>query len=899
MGERAADRTPDSGQGAAGSMTAREAAARLGVDERTIRRAIARGDLPAAKRAGAYRIAPADLAAYRAGHPAARDRAGATPAALAAIPLAPPRLRLVPPTEAGSTGSAGLPTPLTPLIGRDREVVDAREALLRPDVRLVTLTGPGGVGKTRLALEVAAGGEEAFADGVRFVPLAAVADPDLVLPTVAAALGLRESGERSAEATLRAALRGRHLLLVLDNFEQVVGAAPRLADLLAECPEVTALVTSRARLRLRGERVLAVPPLPTPDPDPAPDPDAVRANPAAELFLRRGRDVRPDVALTPANASAVAAICRRLDGLPLAIELAAARLDVLSPEALLARLEQQLGLLTGGARDLPERLRTMRAAIAWSHDLLAPEERRLFRRLAVFAGGWTLEAAEAVAGDDGDDAIAPRPRRGAPPPHREERGDPLGVLDHLTALVDSSLLRRTEGPGGADATGLRFGMLESVREFGLGHLAASGEEEETRRRHAMWCVDLAEQAEPWLIGKDGNAWLARLAAEHDNLRAALRWAETTGEPEIGLRLAGALMRFWFTRGHLREGREALERGLATAGSGGVPPRVRAKAVLGFGFLALHLGDFDQAGAALDEALALWRGLEDREGTARALEALGALAEYRGDDDQATAWREEALELFREQGNQRLVATMLENLADAAYRQGALDRAAALAGEALATSRAIDNPRVVVQTLVGAAQVACEQGDYSGATALLAEGFALAEAAGFWLGFADALSGCAAVAAALGRATGAVRLLAAAMAVCEEIGVPRLLHHEQYRRALAAARAALDEAAFAAAWDAGRALTPEQVRAEVEDALGAAPTPALATEARDPAARSGLTPREREVLRLLVEGRSDREIGAALFISRRTAMTHVANILAKLGVPSRTAAARAAAARGLL
>jgi len=444
---------------------------------------------------------------------------------------------------------------LTPLLGREREVAAVAGLLARDGVRLVTLTGPGGVGKTRLAIEIAGRRSDASPDGAVFVGLAPVADPALVVPAIAQALGVREAEDRPLAQRVADALRLRRLVLVLDNCEHVLDAAPVVAELLAACPDLTVLATSRVRLRLSAEQEYPVPPLALTD---AADADAAdHLHPAAlRLFADRARAVQPDFALTPENAPVVADICRRLDGLPLAIELAAARIKVVPPPALLARLERRLPLLTGGGRDMPARHRTMRDTIAWSYDLLLPDEQSLFRRRAVFVGGFDLAAAEAVAARDGSS------------------GDE--VFDGVAALVEQSLLRQEEGAGGDP----RFGMLETVREFGLDRLVADGDEVAVRDRHAVWCLRVIETAWPprATTSRSGEA-LARLDAERDNVRAALAWVIARADADSALRLAGGLAEHWWLRGTFSEGRSWLDRAMALPGGGrrSGPPRSTARA----------------------------------------------------------------------------------------------------------------------------------------------------------------------------------------------------------------------------------------------------------------------------------------------------------------------------------
>jgi predicted ATPase/predicted Ser/Thr protein kinase len=640
-----------------------------------------------------------------------------------------------------------LPVTPTPFLGRERELADVTALLSRDDVRLLTLTGPGGTGKTRLAAQAAAQLVERYPAGVWWVQLATLRDRELVLETAATAVG--------ASDDLAEHIADRTMLLVFDNFEQVVGAAPEVAGVLASCPNLSVLVTSREPLRVSGEHEYAVPPL--------------AHDEAVELFVARATAVKADFDAD----EAVPEICRRLDELPLALELAAARVKALSPRQILARLEQRLPLLTGGARDLPERQRTLRAAIAWSYELLTGDEQRLFARLAVFSGGCTLEAAEEVAAAD---------------------------VDALQSLVDKSLLRHTDE---------RFWMLETIREFAAGELGGSGEGDELRRRHAGYFLELAEAAEPhlrdwWSSG--GAEWLDRLEREHANFRAALNHLEAAGDGELALRLVGSISEAWELRGHLAEARRRLESALAADER---PTHARAKALNQAATIAVSAGDAAAGRRLAEEALHLHRTLADAWGTANSTFVLGYALAEESDMTRAQGLFEEAARRFDEARDEHYALLARRALAWACYELGDLDRTRRLHEENLERARALPNDFIVASTLSALAGMAVDDGRIDDAVPLLEESQRLYRELGDPVDVAVNLCRFAKALAAARKAVPAAELLATYEALCGELGAGVPWAARSNEETLSAIRGLLDEAALEEAWERGRALDAEQ------------------------------------------------------------------------------------------
>jgi predicted ATPase/DNA-binding SARP family transcriptional activator len=718
-----------------------------------------------------------------------------------------------------------LPAQASTFIGRERELSEVSGLLRRPEVRLVTLTGPAGTGKTRLALQVASDLVNRFEHGAFWVPLAPVSDPDLVPSAIAQALGVRESAGKGVLDSLKSYLQDKQILLLLDNFEHVIQAALYVSDLLATCPGVKVLVTSRAPLHLRGEKEFPVPTLALPDLSRAYTLEELAEHEALALFVERALDCKPDFALTKKNANDLVALCLRLEGLPLAIELAAARVKVLSPQAMVARLEEQGGklrLLVGGPRDLPPRQRALRDAIAWSYDLLNADEQRALRLLGVFAGGCTLEGAEAVIG--GQDS---RP-----------------ALDLVSSLLDKSLLASDESDDGQT----RYRMLETIREYALEQLAAHGEVEDARSLHSEYYLRMAETSERELRGARQGEWLARVEVEHDNLRAVLSWAIGKGDAALAVSLSGALWTFWFMHGHLSEGRRWLRTALALPGP--VPEEARASALNALAAAALQQGEYAEAELLLAESLPIWRSLGDQRGMGRTLNQLASVAFFARDFASAFQLYEESLGYWRTLGEQWQAGTVLSNLGLTALNMEDYSRAERLLVESVEMQRALSDRGVAIVGLGNLGSVYLHRGDYDRAASLYKEFLERNRAIGDKRNEVHALRDLGRVAACQGEYETALNYYQEGLKLAQELGdrpcIVRFLacwtvisvekadwyrvawlggivsvqremgginmtpdEVEEHRRSVEEARTMMGEAEWTATWERGRAVSLER------------------------------------------------------------------------------------------
>jgi predicted ATPase len=728
---------------------------------------------------------------------------------------------------------ANIPVQRTGFVGREKEIATAKELLLRQEVRLVTITGPGGIGKTRLAVEVAGSLAESFPGGTHFVPLSSLNDPSLIASAIVQTLGIREAGGQSPLEMLRANLQDSvraPMLLLLDNFEHLIRAASIVAEILSMAPDLKVLVTSREALHVYGEHEFPVPPLALPDSQSMPPLNVLSRYSAVALFVQRAIAAKPDFELNAENARAIAEICARLDGLPLAIELAAARVKVLSPSSMRARLASRLQLLTGGARDLPQRQHTLRATIDWSYDLLSTAEQKLFRRLSAFVGGCTLEGVEAVCDT--------------------KRDLDLDLLDGMESMVDKSLIQQTEQANNES----RFVMLETIREYTREKLKESGEEAAIRRAHAAYCLVLAEEEASEHSGPEGTEWVERFALEHDNFRAALEWLTETGEAEWGLRLGAALFHFWESREYLAEGRDRLGK-LLRIPAATVPTKGRARVLFAAAVLAADQGEYaaaeaifresldiarqlgDKPGAAVclnalgvnardrgdtamahplfEESLALWRELEDQKAVARSLSNLANVVELEGDYRRARALYAECLSIFQGLGDRTGVAWALNHQGDAAREEGDSASARGLYGEALAIFRGLGDRWGIAGTLADLGSLAREQGDFAMAQALYQESLRIFQELGHKRGIARLLECFACLAAAQSEAKRSLRLAGTAAALRQRIGAPRFpAEQAKLESILDWARQALSETSRVATWSEGWAMPVEKAIEEV-------------------------------------------------------------------------------------
>ena len=765
-------------------------------------------------------------------------------------------------------------------VGRHRELAEIRTLLADPDVRLVVLTGPGGVGKTRIATEIAKDQAGAFADGVFVVHLSQLRTPTLVLPTIAAALGIDGRRDADLQDAVIDFLAPRECLLVLDNFEQVVGAAPVLTRLLEAAAQLTILVTSRVVLGLYGEYIYPVPPMivPTTDVDGALTPESLLELEGVQLFVERARAIVPGFRLQHGDVPAMQTIIEGLDGLPLAIELAASRLRTFSLQELAARVGQRLDLLEHPGSSCPDRLRTMRKTIAWSYDLLPADEQAMFRRLSLFIGTWTLDDARAIShgygAPQGDEPAAGA--RGASP-------DDWSVIEHVSSLVDKSLIRRVAGEHGQPS----FGMLETLREYGIEQLHEANEYDRAVERYIDYVLGVVRDAAPHLTGADQVLWLDRLAALHADVRVVFQLVTTREPVDLALRLATDIWRFGYSRGHVGESLEWLEIALARA-----PERtpLRAEALNAAGVLLTVLGDDERSRRMHEEALVIAEESGHDEAVGMAYLGLGDIAVGRGDYDRARQMVAAADSLLDGGKNKRAAAVAKTNLGNLLWTLGDVDQALAAHAESRVLFEAIGDRRGVAWTHTNIGRIALDGGDYGRAVADLQGAVRLYDELDDRIGLAEAFAALAEVAFASGDYARAAALLGASEALRIDVEYPvPAIDQERYRHLTAETRNRGPEA-FDQSWRKGQSLRLDEAIALAQGVTAPKPlkTPDR-NESFEHRAFRMLTPREREVLQLLREGKSNLEIGQELSIGVRTVQTHVANILRKLQVNSRTAA----------